>query len=340
MKRLGSWLILFIFIEGLIFAAGPREEKSELPWQPIKPVTIIVPWNSGGLTDQVSRIVVQLLEGPLDQEVVIQNRPGGSGSVGTKEALDARHDGYTWTAGAAADLGSYKILDLLDTTWDDWVLFLNVADVLLLAVNAETSYKSFDDLLASFATNPGQITVATAGPLSAGHSAMETIAGHSKVEPKYMPYGSENLAIDATLSGEADVIVQLGVKVADLLRGGKLRALAVLADEPLRLTDYGLIPPITNWIDEFEPSPDYFGMWIAADAPKEVIKTYGFIWDTYIKNSSRLAELAARRGALFDPSWGEEAKVKAMPYLRQLAWSFQAAGKAVISPDSIGIPQP
>ena len=75
-------------------------------WKPAKPVTIIVPWAAGGSTDQVTRITAAELEKHLGQKVVIVNQPGASGSIGTKNALEAARDGYTWTAGAAQDLGT------------------------------------------------------------------------------------------------------------------------------------------------------------------------------------------------------------------------------------------
>jgi hypothetical protein len=125
-----------------------------------------------------------------------------------------------------------------------------------------------------------------------------------------------------------------------MLAGGKLRALAVLADKPLELKDYGTIPAVTEWIPDFEPAPNYFGIWVPKDAPKEVLDTFGKLWDTTIKNSQKLADYAAERGAVFDPYWGEEAKEKALPYLQIIAWNYEAAGKAVTSPDSIGIPKP
>ena len=97
-------------------------------WKPDKPINIIVPWSAGGSTDQVTRVVAPLLEAGLGTKIVVVNQPGASGSIGTKAALDAPRDGYTWTAGAAADLGAYKVKGLLDTTWDDWELFLNGFD--------------------------------------------------------------------------------------------------------------------------------------------------------------------------------------------------------------------
>ena len=106
---------------GLIATAGAMALATVLSsglamaeW-PEKPVTIIVPWSAGGSTDQVTRVIAGELSGALGQEVVVVNQPGASGSIGTKSALDAAKDGYTWTAGAAQDLGSYGVLGMLET---------------------------------------------------------------------------------------------------------------------------------------------------------------------------------------------------------------------------------
>src|SRR5512134_1006081 len=92
-------------------------------WQPSKPITIIVPWAAGGSTDQVTRVTAAELEKHLNQKIVVLNQPGASGSVGTKNALEAPKDGYTWTAGGAKDLGTYQTLGMLDTSIKDWNLY-------------------------------------------------------------------------------------------------------------------------------------------------------------------------------------------------------------------------
>ena len=119
---------------------------AQATWKPTKPITIIVPWAAGGSTDQVTRVTAAEIEKALGQKVVIVNQPGASGSIGTKNALEAPKDGYTWTAGAAKDLGTYKVLGMLDTKIDDWVLFLNVANVSTLSVNPDTPYKTANEL--------------------------------------------------------------------------------------------------------------------------------------------------------------------------------------------------
>jgi hypothetical protein len=130
---------------------------------PERPITIIVPWAAGGSTDQVTRITAGELEKHLGQKVVIVNQPGASGSIGTKSALEAPKDGYTWTAGAAQDLGVYRALGMLETNLADWHLFLSVANVPVVGVNPNTPYKTMKDLLDEMKAKPGEITVATAG---------------------------------------------------------------------------------------------------------------------------------------------------------------------------------
>ena len=81
-------------------------------WKPTRPINLIVPWAAGGSTDQITRVTAAELEKVLGQTIVIVNQPGASGSIGTKSALDAAKDGYTWTAGAAQDLGTYQTLGI------------------------------------------------------------------------------------------------------------------------------------------------------------------------------------------------------------------------------------
>jgi putative tricarboxylic transport membrane protein len=115
------------------------------PWKPERPITLIVPWAAGGSTDQVSRVTAAEIEKALGQKVVVVNQPGASGSIGTKNALEAPKDGYTWTSGAAKDLGTYVVSGLLDTKISDWWLYLNVVNVSVLGVNPSTPYKSAQD---------------------------------------------------------------------------------------------------------------------------------------------------------------------------------------------------
>src|SRR5512147_231412 len=134
-------------IAALAGLAATPAALAQATWKPEKPITIIVPWAAGGSTDQVTRVTAAEIEKALNQKVVVVNQPGASGSIGTKNALEAAKDGYTWTAGAAQDLGVYKVLGMLDTGIADWNLYLNVANVSIVGVNPSTPFKDMKELI-------------------------------------------------------------------------------------------------------------------------------------------------------------------------------------------------
>src|SRR4051812_8672199 len=100
------------FIQAVSLAVGVLAigQAQAQQWKPSRPINLIVPWAAGGSTDQVTRVAAAEMEKALGQTIVIVNQPGASGAIGTKSALDAPKDGYTWTAGAAQDLGTYQTL--------------------------------------------------------------------------------------------------------------------------------------------------------------------------------------------------------------------------------------
>jgi tripartite-type tricarboxylate transporter receptor subunit TctC len=317
--------------------AAPLQAQN---WKPSRPVTIIVPWAAGGSTDQVTRITAAELEKHLGQKVVIVNQPGASGSIGTKNALEAPKDGLTWTAGAAQDLGVYRALGMLETNLADWHLFLSVANVPLVGVNPNTPYKTMKDLLDAMKAKPGQITVATAGVTSGGHNAMEAIARATGVTYRHVTYDGGNPAVVATVAGETQVTTQLAVEQAEMIRGKRLRPLAAVADKALEIEGYGTIEPITRTVAEMKIPTNYFGIFIPRGVPTEVAATVDRVWGDHITRSEALKKYATSRGALFAPLSGQEAQRAAMPAVQANAWLLHAGGKTKVSPDSVGIPKP
>lgn len=336
MKKLP--IILSGFVSMLLF--GLVVSAADHAWKPDKPITIIVPWSAGGSTDSVTRVLAADLEDALGQNVVIVNQPGASGSVGTTNAWEAEHDGYTWTAGAASDLGTYPVLGMLDVTVDKWRLYLHIANVAVVGVNADTPYEDFGQLLEAMKAEPGKITVATAGVSSGGHNAMEAISQATGVEYRHVTYDGGNPAVIATVSGETQVTTQLASEQAEMIRAGRLRPLAVIGSSALELEGYGSIPPITNWIAGMKAPMNYFGIWTPQDVPAEVLDTMDKVWQEAVSNSEKLKEYAANRGAVFDPSSGDEAQQRAMGMISQNSWLLFDGGKAKNSPEQFGIPRP
>ena len=309
-------------------------------WKPTRPINLIVPWAAGGSTDQVTRVTAAELEKVLGQTIVIVNQPGASGAIGTKSALDAAKDGYTWTAGAAQDLGAYQALGSVNTHIKDWHLFLNVANIQVIGVNPSRPWKSPKELLDDMKARPGQISVATAGVTSAGHNAMDFIVKATGVKYKEVSYDGGNPAVVATVSGEADVTTQLAVEQADMIRGKRLRPLATVSDKPIELEGFGVIPPLSQTLPGFTAPANYFGIFLPKGVPDEVVKTLEKIWTEQITKSEALKKYAVSRGALFNPLSGDAAHKAVFPAVQTNVWNLHTGGKTKVAPDTVGIPKP
>lgn len=310
-------------------------------WQPDQPINLIVPWAAGGSTDQMARVVAPILEEALGTQVVVVNQPGASGSIGTQAVLDAPRDGYTWTANAIANNATYAVTGLVeDTSIDDWRIYLTVANVPVVSVNADAPYQDFGELLE--ALRSGGVTVGTAGVNSSGGMALATL-GEAAGEPfnaRMVTYDGGNPAVIAAASGEVVATTQLAVEQAEMIRGGRIRPLAVLSDEPLEIEGLEPIPPITQWLPEIKVAPDYFGILIPEGAPQEVYDTMDQVWQEAVMTAPELQTYANQLGAVFAPSFGEAALEQAMPVIISEACARVERGEAVVDPSEIGIDCP
>jgi tripartite-type tricarboxylate transporter receptor subunit TctC len=325
-------------VAAVLIGAGPTAAEAQ-NWKPTKPITIIVPWPAGGATDQVTRLTAKELESALGTNVVVVNQPGASGSIGKKSVADGLKDGYTWTAGAPKQLGTYKLLGLYDTDIKNWHLFLTVTNVPLVSVKPDATFKDMGELLAAMKARPNQISVGTAGATSSGHIAMEAIAQAAGVTYKHVTYDGGNPAVVSTVAGETMVTTQLASEQAEMIRGKRLRPLAVVGNVGITLGDYK-VDPVTKWVSKLPEVATHFGIIIPKGVPGDVIATLDKIWAERISNSEALQKYAAERGALFTPYYGEDAQQRVWPTIQADAWMLHAAGRTKISPDEAGIPKP
>lgn len=324
-----------VTVSAIALTAAPALAQE---WQPDRPINIIVPWGAGGSTDQVTRVTAPIIAEELGQSVVVVNQPGASGAVGTQEVLNAPKDGYTWTANAIANNATYTVTGLIpDTKIDDWHIYLSVANVPVVSVPANSEFQDFGQLLDAFKEKGGEITVATAGVTSSGGMAIAGLGTEGAFDYRMVTYDGGGPAAIAAAAGEAMVTTQLAVEQAELIRGGRLRPLAVLSDEPLTIEGVDPIPPITEWLPEFPVAPDYFGIFIPAGVPEEVVATVNRIWEEKVMNSEALKEYAQTNGAVFAPSYGEDARARAMPVVIEEACAAEERGLEVNDPSTIGI---
>jgi tripartite-type tricarboxylate transporter receptor subunit TctC len=325
-------------VAAVLIAAEPIAAEAQ-NWKPTKPITIIVPWPAGGATDQVTRLTAKELEPALGSTVVVVNQPGASGSIGKKSVADGPKDGYTWTAGAPKQLGTYKLLGLYDTDVKNWHLFLTVTNVPLVSVKPDATFKDMGELLAAMKARPNQISVGTAGATSSGHIAMEAIAQAAGVTYKHVTYDGGNPAVVSTVAGETMVTTQLASEQAEMIRGKRLRPLAVVGNVGIALGDYK-VDAVTKWLPKLPEVATHFGIIIPKGVPGDVIATLDKIWAERISKSEALQKYAAERGALFTPYYGEDAQQRVWPTIQADAWMLHAAGRTKMWPEEAGIPKP
>ncbi len=329
-------MTLKLILTGAV-AAAAMASPSLAEW-PEKPIQLIVPWGAGGATDQVTRVVAAELEGALGQSVVVVNQPGASGSLGSQAAMDAPHDGYTWTAGAAKDLGTYAVTGKMDTSIKDWDLYLNSALASVVSVSASSDIQDIDGFLA--ALKAGGLKVGTSGVNSAGHSTIEALSAAVGGDYVHAAYDGGAAAVLSTVSGETDVTTQLISEQIDMLRAGQLRPIAIIAEGAADVPGVGEIPAITSVLADFPAAPIYFGIFVPGDVPAEVTAKLDAAWTDVIGNSAALAEYTEGRGSLMTVHSGDDAQARVWPSIQANAWLLHDSGQSAKIPSDLGIARP
>ena len=195
---------------------------------PTRPITIVIGFTPGGSNDVVARIVARQLEAELSQPVVVENRPGASGTLGTNYVAKSRPDGYTLALGSLGPLvisqSTYADIPY-DTTRD----FEPVNSVALtpevICVNAELPVRTLGELVALSDTRP--VTIATSGTGGLTNLAIDLLRGESGGDFVAVPYKGAGPAISDTVGGHVDAVVMDLPALAPQIDSGKLRAVAV-----------------------------------------------------------------------------------------------------------------
>jgi tripartite-type tricarboxylate transporter receptor subunit TctC len=305
---------------------------------PEKPIQLIVPWGAGGATDQVSRVVAAELEAALGQSIVVVNQTGASGSIGSQAAWDAPHDGYTWTAGAAKDLGTYAVTGKMDTSIKDWDLYLNSALASVISVSADSEIDDLPEFLE--ALKAGGMQVGTSGVNSAGHSTIEALSASVGGDYIHASYDGGAAAVLSTVSGETGATTQLISEQIDMLRAGQLKAIAIISDVDVDVPGVGVVPAVTSALPDFTVAPIYFGIFVPGDVPADVTAKIDAAWADAIANSAKLAEYTEGRGSIMTVHSGDDAQARVWPSIQANAWLLHDSGQSAADPASLDIPRP
>jgi len=226
MAMLGRRQALFMAAAGAAASACPRPALAQQGW-PERPIRIVVPYPPGGSTDPVARLLAQDLQTRLGQPVVVENRAGAAGSIGTEHVARAAPDGTTFlfhTSVIATEV-SFKQGLTYNVLTDLVPVSLATSGPYVLVVNPSLPARNVAELIAFARANPGRMNYGSAGIGSSGHLIGELFALRAGAQMVHVPYRGGGPSVTALLQNEIQFLFDTTGSLG-LIQEGRLRALA------------------------------------------------------------------------------------------------------------------
>ncbi|HWP27500.1 MAG TPA: tripartite tricarboxylate transporter substrate binding protein [Xanthobacteraceae bacterium] len=265
---------LAAMLRGVAAAAGVLLTLSTAGAQtwPSKPIKLIVPFAPGGANDIVARLLQPSLEKALGQPIVVENRPGASGVVGTDAVAKSPPDGHTLGVALATHSVNPAVNPKMpfDTEKDLSPIILIGKNPLMFVVNAAVPAKTLAEFAALAKANPEKYNYATPGAASQAHLIISQWSNLAGVRIQHVPYRGGAPAIMATVSGETQFSVMSSLVSAPHIQAGKLRALAVGS-----LTRDPKFPDVPTVVESGYPGIEavtWVGMFAPAGTPRPIIE--------------------------------------------------------------------
>ncbi len=247
---------------------------SRIAWgqaYPIRPVRIVAGFPPGGITDTYARLIAQWSSEQLGQQFIVENRPGAGGTLAAEVVAKSAPDGYILLLTTSADAWNASLYDNLNFN----VIrdFTPVATISrgpgVLVVNPLLAAKSVSELIAYAKSNPGKLTVASAGIGSAPHMYWELFRSVTGVDMVHVPYRGGGPAVTDLLGGQVLVYFGTFASTIENVRAGKLRALAVTS--PARAAVLPDVPAMAEFLPGYEASI-YVGIAAPRGTPDEIVE--------------------------------------------------------------------
>ena len=260
-KTTGFKLLQAALIGTLICASTLTLAQSAGDW-PNKSIKVVVPYTPGGSTDTTTRIIMDKLSARLKQNIVIENKPGANGNVGTAAVARAEPDGYTFVSVLAAFSISPHLYQMPFAP-DALVPISKMADLpLFLFVTNKLPITTVEELVAYGRKNPGKLNYASSGTGSSAHMTGTNFGLRSNIEAQHVPYKGSAPILADILSGQLSFVFDTMVVFMPHVKDGKLKAIAV--SSPKRWPTEPNIPTVA------ESGYPGFAMssWVGLMAPK------------------------------------------------------------------------
>lgn len=238
---------------------------------PNKPIKFIVPYPPGGGTDVIARIVQEPLSSNLGQQVIIENRGGAGGSIGSEAAARSAADGYTVLFTLSSHTINPAIYPKLSfNTEKDFLPVVTIASLpQILVANPDFPAKNVKDVIDMAKAKPGTVAYASVGNGSPGHLAGAMMAGGANVKMTHIPYRGGGPAVTDVMGGQVPLLWVSIPAAANFVKAGKLKALAVSTTK--RSAVFPDVPTmIESGFKDFEVD-SWYAMFVPANTPKAAV---------------------------------------------------------------------
>jgi tripartite-type tricarboxylate transporter receptor subunit TctC len=263
---------------------------------PSRPVKILVGYSAGGAVDAIARSVGQRMAGILGQPVVVENKPGAGTNIAIKSLTSSAPDGYTLLLAANALAVNPSMYQPAPYDLDrDFTPISMVGRVpVVFAVREGSPIKTLPEFVAAAKAKPGGVTVATPGNGATPHLAMELFQHTAGLKLSHVPYKGGAQAITDVLGGHVDVVAVNALEVLPLVKGGKLKVLAVMSTERSAVLP-GVPTVAESGYPGFEASV-WYGFVAPAGLPKPVLEKLHDAVQKAIDSKEVREQLAAAGG--------------------------------------------
>jgi tripartite-type tricarboxylate transporter receptor subunit TctC len=238
---------------------------------PSHPIKVLVPWPPGQATDVAARMVSEKLSPVLGQPLVVDNRPGAGGVVGSEVAAKSPADGYTILAGSSGPISiSPNVQKVAYAPLRDFTgISLIAVNPFVLVVNPSVKASSVSELIALLKANPGKYSFASSGSGATSHLMSVLFNSMAGVNAVHVPYKGSSQSITDVVNGQIAYTIETVPAVAGLAKAGKLRALAVTSAR--RAEALPEVPTIGETLRGYEMF-GWIGLMAPAGTPKTVVE--------------------------------------------------------------------
>ncbi|HEX4325194.1 MAG TPA: tripartite tricarboxylate transporter substrate binding protein [Burkholderiales bacterium] len=260
---------LFALLASLAVLAAPAVQAQTYP---NKPIRLVIPFPPAGATDIIGRVVAQKLGDALGQSIVVDNKPGAGGAIGTDIAAKSAPDGYTILIATTSthSVGPALSTKLPYDTVKDFTPIIHLADSPhVLVVSSMTPYKTVNELIAAAKAKPGSLNYGSSGVGTIVQLTAEEFKLATKTDIVHVPYKGTALAFGDLATGQVTMMFDNVISAQPSLQSGKVRPLGVTSAKRS-----ALMPNVPTMVEAGVPgfvSEAYFGLWGPANLPAAIV---------------------------------------------------------------------